>query len=59
MALGIGNYKPTCRGNYRPDCHGDNDVDYTGNIRLVVAGHGEHGADANRHGNSADAGSGD
>lgn len=34
-------------------------MDYTGNIRQVVAGHGEYGADANLHGNSADAGSGD
>ncbi len=58
-AFGIENYKPTCRGDYRPDCHGDNDVDYTGNIRQVVAGHGEYGADANLHGNSADAESGD
>lgn len=58
-ALGIGNYKPTCRGDYRPDCPIDDNVDYTGNIRQVVAGHGEHGADANRHGDSADAGNGD
>lgn len=49
-AFGIENYKPTCRGDYRPDCHGDNNVDYSGNIRSVVAGHGGHGTDANRHG---------
>ena len=55
-ALGIGNYKPTCRGDYRPDCPIDDNVDYTGNIRPVVAGHDEHGADTNRHGDSADAG---
>ena len=34
-------------------------MDYTGNIRPVVAGHGGHGTDANLHGNSADAGSRD
>ena len=37
-ALGIGNYKPICRGDYRPDCLIDDNVDYTGNIRPVVAG---------------------
>lgn len=34
-------------------------MDYTGNIRPVVAGHGEYGANANRHRDSTDVGSGD